>query len=90
VLSPDVVVVSAGLDNVYGHPDFSALRLYAEAGATVYRTDLNGTVVIDVDATGAYAVHVERGEGARPPPATGPAAAPGGPVAMPTASARRR
>ena len=71
-LSPDVVVVSAGLDNVYGHPDAAALRLYAEAGATVYRTDLNGTVVIEVDAMGAYTVHVERGEGARPPPSAAP------------------
>ena len=70
-----MVVVSAGRDNVYGHPDDSVLRLYGEAGATVYRTDLNGTVVIEVDATGAYTIRVERGEGARPPPAAAPARA---------------
>ena len=67
-LLPDVVVVGAGRDNVYGHPDAATLRLYGEAGATVYRTDLNGTIVIEVDAAGAYTIHVERGEGARPPP----------------------
>jgi beta-lactamase superfamily II metal-dependent hydrolase len=69
-LSPEVVVVSAGPGNSYGHPDREALRLYAEHGATVYRTDRNGTVIVEVQRSGAYAVRVERGEGAQPPPAT--------------------
>jgi beta-lactamase superfamily II metal-dependent hydrolase len=90
-LSPDVVVIGVGRDNVYGHPDPSALRLYAEAGATVYRTDLNGTVVIEVDAAGSYTVHAERGEGARPPPAAvaPPAIAPILPSATPMSSWHR-
>lgn len=67
-LSPKAVVISAGVGNSYGHPDPEALRLYAAQGATVYRTDLNGTVVIEAQLSGAYTVRVERGEGAQPPP----------------------
>ena len=75
-LSPKVVIVSAGLGNSYGHPDAEALRLYADAGATVYRTDTNGTVVVEAQASGTYTVRVERGEGAQPPTAPTPAPAP--------------
>jgi beta-lactamase superfamily II metal-dependent hydrolase len=68
-LSPEAVVVSAGQGNVYGHPDAAALQLYADNGARVYRTDVQGTVIIEAEASGAYTVRVERGEGAQPPPA---------------------
>ena len=68
-LSPEAVVVSAGQGNVYGHPDPAALQLYADNGARVYRTDVQGTVIIEAEASGAYTVRVERGEGAQPPPA---------------------
>jgi len=34
----------------------------------VFRTDLNGTVIVEVVPGGAYQVRVERGEGAQPPP----------------------
>jgi hypothetical protein len=64
------VGVSAGEGNSYGHPDREALRLYAEHGANVYRTDLNGTIVVEALPTGAYTIRVERGEGAQPPPGT--------------------
>ncbi len=72
-LSPEVVIVSAGQGNSYGHPDPEILRLYASQGATVYRTDLHGTVVVEAESSGRYTVRVERGEGARPP-TTGPPA----------------
>ena len=79
--------MSAGLGNSYGHPDPEALRLYAEQGATVSRTDVHGTVIIEAEASGAYTVRVERGDGAQPrptpvPPA--PAPAPPAPVPAPT------
>lgn len=75
-LSPEAVIVSAGQGNSYGHPDASALRLYADAGATVYRTDTNGTVIVEAQSSGAYTVRVERGEGAQPPPSTTPSPTP--------------
>jgi competence ComEA-like helix-hairpin-helix protein len=74
-LSPEAIVVSAGQGNTYGHPDSAALRLYEEQGATVYRTDTHGTVLIEAARSGVYTVRVERGEGAQPPPA-GPSPTP--------------
>ena len=68
-LAPKAVVVSAGLGNSYGHPDPQALALYGAQGAAVYRTDLQGTLIIEAQLSGAYTVRVERGEGAEPPPA---------------------
>ena len=46
LLHPDVVVVSCGLDNSYGHPHAAPLRNYEAVGARVYRTDQNGSVVV--------------------------------------------
>lgn len=42
---PEIVVISVGAGNSYGHPHPQALNLY-QAAATVYRTDVHGTVVI--------------------------------------------
>lgn len=43
--SPDVVVISVGADNAYGHPDPAVLDRLAEYGCEVRRTDLDGTIV---------------------------------------------
>ncbi len=43
---PRVVVISAGWKNRYGYPDDSVLARYKKIGATVYRTDRDGAVVI--------------------------------------------
>ena len=84
-LSPAMVVVSAGQDNQYGHPDPETLQLYAQQGATVYRTDLNGTVLVEAASSGSYTVTPEWETGARPPPATVPVPAPApSPVPEPT------
>lgn len=53
---PDVVVISVGASNSYGHPDPWSLRYYAAGGRTVYRTDRDGTVIVSVDASGQYSV----------------------------------
>lgn len=58
---PEVVVVSAGLDNGYGHPSARALRLYDAIDATVYRTDLQGNVMVQARTDGSYDVRAERG-----------------------------
>ncbi|MDR2566641.1 MAG: ComEC/Rec2 family competence protein [Bifidobacteriaceae bacterium] len=44
-LAPKVAVMSAGLDNPYGHPNPKALDLYGRIGE-VRRTDRDGTVVV--------------------------------------------
>lgn len=47
-LSPRVAIVSVGAKNAYGHPSAETLRRLGEHGATVERTDLDGTVMITV------------------------------------------
>ena len=57
---PETVVVSAGLDNRYNHPTPRALRLYDAVGANVFRTDVQGTVVVTANRDGTYQVEVDR------------------------------
>lgn len=44
--APDVVVISCGRDNPYGHPAQQTLERLALAGCTVYRTDQSGTIIL--------------------------------------------
>lgn len=43
---PDVVIISAGEGNPYNHPEEQALRRFRMIGCTIYRTDLQGTILI--------------------------------------------
>ena len=47
--SPDLAIYQAGEGNSYGHPHEAAIASVLEAGATVYGTDMHGTVVISSD-----------------------------------------
>lgn len=78
---PEVVVVSAGLGNAYGHPAARALQLYDTVGAAVYRTDLQGDIVVFANQDGTY--HVSA---AQPLQQTQPPAAPSAASATPSAS----
>lgn len=57
---PEVVVVSVGEDNSYGHPHDSALRYLCAGGREVYRTDRSGDIVVAVVADGSFGVEVEQ------------------------------
>ena len=59
-LQPEVVVISVGEGNSYGHPTERALRLYAAVGASIYRTDLQGSITVKAQQDGSYDVEVER------------------------------
>ena len=48
---PEYAVISVGLDNDYGHPSDDVLSRLRDAGATVYRTDQQGTIVAVSDGT---------------------------------------
>ena len=49
---PEVAVISVGLGNDYGHPTPSTLHaLESEPGLRVYRTDLDGRIVVESDGT---------------------------------------
>lgn len=43
-VAPQAVAVSCGLNNDYGHPHRAALQSFADVGAEVYRTDLQGSL----------------------------------------------
>lgn len=49
---PEYAIVSVG-DNSYGHPTADALNKYSAIGASIYRTDKLGNVVIKTDGASA-------------------------------------
>lgn len=48
-VAPKTVIISVGADNDYGHPNPDILTRYSEIGAEIYRTDLQGTIVVESD-----------------------------------------
>ncbi len=48
-IEPDICVISCGYGNSYGHPHTTVLQLLEMSGATIYRTDTEGTVVLETD-----------------------------------------
>lgn len=48
-VSPTIAVISVGTPNPYSHPHESVLSRLRDAGARVYRTDLQGHIVITSD-----------------------------------------
>lgn len=57
---PDCVVVSVGAKNSYGHPDENTISRFEDAGAYVYRTDVNGTVTVTVEKNGTIDYNAEK------------------------------
>ena len=51
-VSPSIAVISVGSGNSYGHPHEEALQRLIAAGADIYRTDIDGSIVISVAADG--------------------------------------
>ncbi|MCE5236611.1 MAG: ComEC/Rec2 family competence protein [Clostridiaceae bacterium] len=51
-VSPEIAVISCGLNNDYGHPHKETLARYAARDMAVYRTDLMGTVHLSFTADG--------------------------------------
>ena len=43
---PEIVLISVGEDNNYGHPAWETLERLNLFGCTVYRTDLDGTIIL--------------------------------------------
>ena len=64
-LRPRIAIISAGRGNDYGHPRPETLAaLAAVPGLAVYRTDLDGTVVVESDGR-TLAVRSDRRSGRR-------------------------
>ena len=79
-VSPTDAVISVGAGNTYGHPTQETLGRLAAAGATVFRTDLNGTVVLTSDCD-TYSITTD---GAQPPTPTPTTTSTPAPTAAPT------
>jgi len=48
-VKPDYVIISAGLNNSYGHPHYTILDRFRSIGARIFRTDLQGDITIQTD-----------------------------------------
>ncbi|MGI2328672.1 MBL fold metallo-hydrolase [Planococcus sp. YIM B11945] len=58
-VSPEVAIYSAGADNSYGHPHAEVIAAAENAGANVFGTDVNGTIIVETDGK-TYSVSPER------------------------------
>lgn len=50
-VKPKYAIISVGTNNRYDHPIQSIIDRWQNSGAKVYRTDLNGTIIITTDGT---------------------------------------
>lgn len=55
-VEPDACVISCGYKNSYGHPHADVVRRLLDAGCRIYRTDLQGCVVVKRDRSGGAEV----------------------------------
>jgi len=46
-VNPDIAVISAGYQNSYRHPSPEAIYSYNRIGAAIYRTDLDGAIILE-------------------------------------------
>lgn len=47
-IKPEYAVISVGAKNRYGHPSQEALSRFASLGAKIFRTDLDGTIRLEI------------------------------------------
>ena len=66
---PETAIISLGRDNPYGHPHKQAVDTLMDAGATIYRTDRDGTILVRSDGI-SYAVKTGKGIGGLVPTLT--------------------
>lgn len=51
-VSPQAAVISVGRYNSYSHPNPMTLEIYKAAGARIYRTDIDGAVIVNLKDNG--------------------------------------
>jgi competence protein ComEC len=61
-VDPEVAIISLGRDNDYGHPHQETLERLKAAGPLVFRTDQDGTVLVESDGS-TYSVVTEKNSG---------------------------
>jgi competence protein ComEC len=60
-LKPTVALFSVGVGNEYGHPTDRSLQMVRSAGASIFRTDLQGSIAIEASTDGLHAYVSGRG-----------------------------
>jgi len=58
-VSPQVALISSGIDNSFGHPHRDVISRLSGVGAEIYRTDIHGTVIVAYDGERLF-VYTER------------------------------
>lgn len=51
-ICPKIAIVQCGTDNDYGHPHAETINRLQKIGAQIFRTDLNGTIMITLEGDG--------------------------------------
>jgi competence protein ComEC len=75
VAKPTVAIYSAGLGNDFGHPHPETIGALQDVGATIYGTDVNGTIIVTSDGSG-YSVETAKQGNPQAPPQALPTAQP--------------
>ena len=65
-VNPETSIIFCGKGNQYGHPHQETLTLLQNLGINIYRTDLNGTILVETNGTD-YQVFTQK-ESIRAPP----------------------
>ena len=65
-VNPETSIIFCGKGNQYGHPHQETLTLLQNLGINIYRTDLNGTILLETNGTD-YRISTEK-ESIRAPP----------------------
>lgn len=55
-VSPEAAIISCGTRNLYGHPHGETLERLAESGAEIFRTDLDGSVILRLSPQDGYTI----------------------------------
>jgi len=65
-VSPHIGIISCGEGNSYGHPHTETLALLENLGIQIFRTDINGTIIIQTDGI-KYSIQTEKDVPRAPP-----------------------
>jgi beta-lactamase superfamily II metal-dependent hydrolase len=56
---PEISIIQVGRENFYGYPTQETLNALQDVGSEIYRTDLDGNIVISTDGLN-YSVSAEK------------------------------
>lgn len=73
-VSPVYAIISCELNNQYGHPHQETLDKLVDIKAQIFRTDLNGTIVVSTSGDGKYSIKTDRTDTTAPTQSAVPSA----------------